>query len=85
MKKNTYKTNGWLAEEIEVDAKIVLCAMRGGIDAVMEWGLRNRDLFPTTKKLMDRVNGLKKHPEMYIQSVSERAAELETKYGSFVP
>lgn len=80
-----YKQNGWLAEEIEIDAKIVLCAMRGGMDAIMEWGFRNKDLFKTTKDLTDRVNSLKSHTPMYIQAVSEKAAELEQKFPQIVP
>lgn len=83
--KKSYKENGWLAEEIEVDAKIVLCAMRGGMEAIMNWGFRHRDLFPDTKQLTDRVFALKKQPPMYIQAVSERAAELEIKYPSLIP
>lgn len=79
------KENGWLQEEILIDAKIVLCAMRGGMSAIMEWGLRHRDLFPTTKLLTDRIDALKKHPEMYIQAVSEKAAELEQTYKSLIP
>jgi hypothetical protein len=79
------KPNGWLESEIEVDAKIVLCAMRGGMAAIMEWGFRNRHIFPTTKKLTDRVFALKKQPEIYIQAVSEKAADLEKKYRSIIP
>lgn len=85
MKMVKVKPNGWLESEIEIDAKIVLCAMRGGMDAVMNWGFRNTHLFPTTKELTDRVWGLKKQPEMYITAVSEKAAELEIKYPSLVP
>lgn len=79
------KQNGWLSEEIEVDAKIVLCAMRGGMDAIMEWGFRNKHLFPTTSKLTERVFGLKKQPDLYIQAVSEKTAELEKLYPSIIP
>lgn len=79
------RQNGWLEEEILIDAKIVLCAMRGGMDAIMEWGLRNIDLFPTTDQLTKRVFGLKKQPALYIEAVSEKVAEIEQKYKSIVP
>ena len=85
MSKVQVKSDGWLQGEIEVDAKIVLVAMRGGMDAIMEWGCRNTDIFPTTDLLTKRVFSLKKQPEMYIQAVSEKAAELEIKYPSIVP
>jgi hypothetical protein len=76
---------GWLKEEIEVDAKLVLCGMRGGMSAIMEWGLRNTSLFPTTDKLTKRVFALKKQPDMYIQAVSERVDELEKQYPGLIP
>ena len=71
--------------EIIIDAKIVLCAMRGGMDAIMEWGLRNRHLFPTTDSLTNRVFSLKKKPATYITAISEKAAELELKYKNVIP
>lgn len=79
------KKNGWLEEEILIDAKIVLCAMRGGMDAIMAWGLNHIDLFPTTDDLTNRVFNLKKQPKLYIDAVSEKAAELEQKYTSLIP
>lgn len=75
-----YKKNGWLAEEIEVDAILVVLGTRGAMDAIMAWGFRNRNLFPSTEALTQRCFGLKNQPEMYIQSVCDRASELELEY-----
>jgi len=87
MKQNKVivKPGGWLESEVLIDAKLVLCAMRGGMGAIMEWGFRNRDLFPTTDKLTDRVHALNKQAPLYIQAVSEKAAELEQLYPSIIP
>lgn len=84
-KKHGFTPNGWLAEEMEVDAKLVVLAMRGGMDTIMNWGLRNTDLFHTTQQLTDRVFSLKKMPKEYISAVSEMASELAIKYPNQIP
>ncbi len=66
-------------EDIELDARLVLEGMKGGIDAIMNYGLRRRDIFTTTKMVTDRCEWLKKQSEEYITKVSNKAAELEKK------
>lgn len=73
MEEHTFKEN------IELDARMVFAAMRGGIDGVMSWALMHRDIFTTTRTVTDRCDWLKRQSEEYITKVSERAAELESK------
>ena len=66
-------------ENIELDARMVLAAMGGGMQGVMSWALMHRDIFITTRMVMDRCDWLKKQSEGYITKVSEKAAELEAQ------
>jgi hypothetical protein len=70
MKKN-FKQN------IELDARLVLAGMKGGIDAIMNTAFLMRDQLPTTKDATDRCEWLKRQPEEYINKVCDRVAELE--------
>ncbi len=64
-------------ENIELDAGIVLSGMRGGVDAIMNFGYMHRAEFTNTNMVMDRCEWLKKQSLEYIRKVSLRAAELE--------
>lgn len=66
-------------QDVELDAKIVLAGMKGGMDGIMSWGLLNRHIFETTQMLTDRCEWLKKQDTQYITKVSEKATELESK------
>lgn len=64
-------------EDVELDAQLVLAGMKGGIDGVMNYGMRRNDIFTTTKMVTDRCEWLKKQSDKYITKVSKMAAELE--------
>lgn len=71
--KNNFQQN------IELDAQMVLAAMKGGIHGLMALGMKLRHIFTTTKMVTDRAEWLKEQGEDYITKVSVRAAELEKK------
>lgn len=67
------------AENVELDARIVLAGMKGGMMGIMDFGFQNRSIFPTTEMLTDRCYWLKEQSEEYINKVSKRAAQLEKR------
>ncbi|HDZ04887.1 hypothetical protein LCGC14_0370520 [marine sediment metagenome] len=64
-------------ENIELDARIVFAAMRGGIDGVMEFAFNHRQHFKTANDAVERAKWLKTQSEDYITKVSEKAAKIE--------
>jgi hypothetical protein len=66
-----------VGENVELDARIVLACMRGGMDGLVNWAFMNRNIFKTPNDAIERANWLKTQPADYINSVSKRAAELE--------
>lgn len=64
-------------KNIELDARMVIASMQGGIDGLMNFAFLNRSHFPTTKDATDRAEWLKRQDDEYIKLVSEKAAELE--------
>jgi hypothetical protein len=64
-------------KNIELDARMVLSAMKSGMDGIMNFAFRNRDIFDTPDKAVQRAYWLKEQDEDYIIQVSDRTAELE--------
>jgi len=64
-------------QNIELDAALVLAAMKGGIDGYMNACFLRWYIFPDTNTAMARAEWLKAQGGEYITKVSERAAELE--------
>lgn len=69
--------NATFAENVELDAQLVLAGMMGGMDGIMNFGYIYREIFITTNTVVDRCEWLKKQSDEYITKVSQRAAELE--------
>ena len=62
---------------IELDAEMVLVAIKGGMPELINWAFMHRDIFPKPDIAIDRANWLKAQSEKYIIKVSKRTAELE--------
>lgn len=64
-------------KNIELDTRMVLAGIKGGIDGVMQFGLINRHEFKTTKDVIDRTDWLKKQSDDYINQIVNKISELE--------
>lgn len=65
-------------EDVELDARMVLAAMRGGFDGLMLWAMRNhRDQFSGPDDVVRRAEWTKAQPASYMDRVVARVVELE--------
>jgi hypothetical protein len=64
-------------QNIELDARLVLAGMRGGMDGIMQVAFTMIDIFPTTEIVTDRCIWLKRQSDKYIKNVCKRVVELE--------
>lgn len=64
-------------QNVELDARLVLASMGEGIDGVLKFAYRNRDIFTRPDDAVHRCLWLKTQPEQYICEVSDKVVELE--------
>ena len=67
--------------DVELDARLVLASMRGGIDRFLATAMARRDIFDGPDAALDRAAWLKRQSKAYIKKVSDRAAEIESAGG----
>lgn len=64
-------------KNVELDARMVLAAMKGGIDGYMNAAFLRTNNFSNTNAAMERAKWLKKQNPKYLKEVTNRVIELE--------
>ena len=63
-------------ENVELDARLVLASMKGGMDAIINYAFACKS-FSTPNDAVKRCIWLKKQKPLYLKAVSDKVVELE--------